>query len=120
MARSGFIGQAGRKKGEPAKRGVPWYFIADVAPEGAPRKQIKRGGFPTKGAAQTALTELLSKLQEGTYVAPSKQSLSGFIENWLAAIGSTVRKSTLASYRRNLEQHVVPTIGHLPLRSLDA
>jgi integrase len=110
----------GRKKGEPAIKGVSWYFLADVAFEDAPRKQVKRGGFPTKGAAQAALTEMLAKLQEGTYVAPSKQTIAEFVDDWLAAIGSTVRASTLASYRRNLEQHVVPTIGHVPLRVLDA
>lgn len=120
MARRGFIGQVGRKKGEPATKGVPWYFLADIAPEGAPRKQIKRSGFPTKNAAQSALTELLARLQEGTYTSPSKQTLADFIEDWLAAIPSTVRSSTLASYRRNLEQHVVPTIGEIPLRVLDA
>lgn len=120
MGRRGFVSQVGRKKGEPAVKGVPWYFLADIAPGGSKRKQIKRGGFPTKGSAQVALTEMLAKLQEGTYVVPSKQTVAEFADDWLAAIGSTVRASTLASYRRNLEQHVVPTIGHIPLRVLDA
>jgi len=120
MGRRGFVSQVGRNKGEPAIKGVPWYFLADVAPDDAPRKQVKRGGFPTKGAAQAALTEMLAKLQEGSYVVPSKQTVSEFVDDWLAAIGSTVRASTLASYHRNLEQHVVPAIGHVPLRVLDA
>lgn len=120
MARSGYIGQAGRKKGEPAIKGVPWYFIADIAPEGADRKQVKRGGFATKSDAQVALTELLNKVNEGVYAEPTKQNVREFVDDWLAAIASTIRPSTLASYRRNLTQHVVPTIGSTPLRSLDA
>jgi integrase len=120
MARSGFVCRIGRKKGEPAVKGLAWYFLADVAPEGAKRKQVKRGGFATKSAAQEALTKLLAETNEGVYVPPSRQNVTEFVGDWLAAIASTVRPSTLASYQRNLEQHVVPFIGNVPLRSLDA
>ncbi|MBA2272350.1 MAG: hypothetical protein H0W21_00400 [Actinobacteria bacterium] len=63
---------------------------------------------------------MLSQAQQGTYVAPSRQTLAQFVSEWLPAARVTVRESTWASYRANLTLHVLPQLGHLQLRELSA
>lgn len=56
----------------------------------------------------------------GSFVELSRQSVEGFMTEWLSTIEPTVRPSTLHSYKRNLTVHVVPNIGQLKLQQLDA
>jgi Phage integrase, N-terminal SAM-like domain len=42
-----------------------------------------------------------------------------YVVDWLAAIEPTVRPATHFSYTRNLNLHVVPRIGSVPLRRVD-
>jgi integrase len=105
--------------GKPAP-GTRWRYVVDVSLPGGPRKQAQKRGFATKKAAQAALTKLLEEVRTQTYVAPTKQTLAGFIEEtWLPAIEATIRPSTYDSYRRNLKLHVCAMpIGHVQLQEL--
>jgi integrase len=50
------------------------------------------------------------------YVEASKQTLGDFLlTEWLPAIQTTVKPSTWDSYRRNIENHIVPRMGALLL-----
>jgi len=99
-----------------------WGFVVDVRPMGGEgRKQLRRRGFKTKAEANDALTTLLAEVQtDGAYREPSKQSVRDFVDEWLETISPTVREATHYSYTRNLALHVVPTLGDLPLRAVDA
>src|SRR5262245_24216593 len=83
MSRRGRVWQEGRAKDAPALRGVPWYFVVDIAPKGAPRKQVWRGGFPTRDAAAGELKHLLEDLDAGNYVEPSRATLGVYLRTWL-------------------------------------
>jgi Arm DNA-binding domain len=99
-----------------------WFFVVDTSPPGGKRKQTRRRGFPTRKAAQAALTELLGSLATETYVAPKRQTLAGFLEQtWLPAIKHTIRPSTHESYARNVRLHLAGRpIGQRQLQRLDA
>jgi integrase len=98
-----------------------WYFVVDISVPGGPRRQARRRGFPTKKAAQAALTDLLGKVAEGSYVEPSKLTVREFVETrWLPIVATEIRPSTLDSYRRNLRLHVLPRIWVVRLQALDA
>jgi integrase len=58
-------------------------------------------------------------MQRGEYLAPSKQTVGDFVEEWLDTIRATVRVSTLEKYSRDLRTHVVPNIGYVPMTKLD-
>lgn len=106
--------------GKPAP-GSKWRFVVDVSLSGQPRKQVQRRGFPTKKAAQAALTGLLGDVAKQQYVAPTRLTLSEFVDSrWLPWLQGQVRASTYASYSRNLRLHVVPTLGGVQLQALDA
>jgi integrase len=103
------------------KRGstYTWYF--DVPdPMTGKRRQYSKGGFRTKRECQQALNEALSTLRTGTFVEPSQRTVAGFlVEEWLPAMRPPrVRPSTWLSYRKNVERHIVPALGHLPLQRL--
>lgn len=96
-----------------------WYFVVDLSPPGAPRRQVKRRGFRTKSEAQEALDDLKSGVRRGEWVEPSRETLGAFLDEWLAAIEPTVRPATHVSYARNVRLHVTPRVGALPLQSID-
>jgi integrase len=101
------------------KRGssYTWYF--DVPdPLTGKRRQYSRGGFRTKKQCQQALNEALSALRTGTFIEPSQRTVAGFlVEEWLPAMRPPrVRPSTWLSYQRNVERHIVPALGRLPLQ----
>lgn len=98
-----------------------WGFVVDVTPVGSvQRKQVRRRGFRTKALALEALDEVKSQLRTGSWVPPSRQTVSEFLEEWLATVAPELRPATLYSYQRNVRLHVVERIGHVPLQSLDA
>ena len=59
-------------------------------------------------------------MDSGIYLEPSKQTLTDFVTDWLAAIEPTIRPSTHHSYARNLRLHVLPHLGSVQLRRIDA
>jgi integrase len=98
-----------------------WSVVIDRGRANGRRKQSWLSGFSTKRDAEKALTEALGRLDKGSYVAPSKETLEEFlVGEWLPAIRSTVRGSTFDSYRRVIEGRVLPTIGGIRLQALSA
>jgi integrase len=120
MSRKGRVWQEGRAKGAPARRGVPWYFVVDIASPGAPRKQLRRRGFATREEAQADLDRLLAQVRGGSYVEPSKRTLGAYLVEWLDSLSATgKRTTTLHSYRRTLEAHVIDAdVGQVPLQAV--
>jgi integrase len=110
-------GRRGSVRKDPARGS--WYVIADVAEVGAlQRKQVRRRGFASEREAHRALTKLLGELDAGSYVQPDlKTTLTEYVtETWLPSLVVRNRRpSTLESYRRNLEVHVLPRLGTRPL-----
>lgn len=103
-----------------AKTGT-WWFIVDTAPgpDGS-RRQARRRGFRTKAEAQEALDKLRVDIRGGTYVAPLRQTLGEFLEEWLHATKTTIEPSTHESYSRYLRLHVIGRIGGIQLQSLQS
>ena len=96
--------------------------VVDIAPVGeVARRQVRRRGFVTAREAQRALTSMLAELDAGTFVAPDPTTTlaSYVLEVWLPALRvKQLRASTLESYQRNLEVHVLPRLGTRPLAAL--
>jgi hypothetical protein len=84
------------------------------------QKQKWHSGFRTKRDADRALAEILTRLDQGTYVEPTKQTLAAYLDEWLAAVEPTLRPSTFATYRTMVERHIKPNLGSLPLQNVTA
>jgi integrase len=109
-------------RGSVRKRGSTWtwYLFIEPDPVTGKRRQRSKGGFRTKRECQEALNEALAALRTGTFVEPSQRTLGVFlVDEWLPAIRPPkMRPSTWLSYQKNVERHIVPALGHLPLQRL--
>ena len=114
-------GRSGRRGSLRQEDNGTWSLTVDVADGTGSRRQTKRRGFASRRAAQSAMTALLSDLDRGVYVAPTRQTLSDYLErDWLPAVIATVRPSTYDSYARVLRLHILSLpIGRLPLQDVD-
>ena len=106
--------------GSIVKKGARWYIIIEQRdPETGERKRKWHSGFRTKKEAEAARTDLLSRMQRGLYVEPSKDRLADYLmDQWLPAIESTVRRSTFVRYRNGIRLHVIPYLGNVPLQEI--
>jgi hypothetical protein len=109
-------------RGSVVKRGDGYTVVVELDrdPITGKRRQKWHSGYRTKRDAERALTELLAARDKGAYLEPTKQTLSDFTREWLAAIKPTIRPSTHHSYSRNLQLHVLPQLGSVQLRRIDA
>lgn len=108
-------------KGTVIARGKKWSVVVDLGRDAITGKRIRKwhSGYETKRAAEEARVAILSRIQRGDYVEPSRQTLGSFmIDDWLPAIQASVRPTTWDSYRRNAQTHLVPYIGPIPLQRL--
>lgn len=90
-----------------------------VDPETHRRRRAWYGPFETEETAKKKLYELETDIEKQTFVAPAKKvTVRSFLEEWID--GARLRPSTIESYRRNIDKHVLPDLGHLKLQSLTA
>lgn len=108
-------------RGHIRRRGKTWSVVVELGRDDrGQRKQKWHSGYRTKREAERALVEILGRLERGTYVEPTRQDLAAYLREWLPAVRSTVRPGTWNSYRTNMERHVIPRIGTVPLQRLGA
>ncbi len=109
-------------RGSVVRRGKSYNVVLDLDrdPQTGKRRQKWHAGYSTKREAQAALADLIGSVNHGVYVHKSKQTVSEFSSEWLAAIAPTVRPATLYSYARNLRLHLLSYIGSAPLAAIDA
>lgn len=74
-----------------ATAGTSYAFAVDVAPAGAPRRQVMRSGFTGIREARAALHEVLSGAERGVRVERSKLTVGQYLDEWHASIRGRVR-----------------------------
>lgn len=78
----------------------------------------------TKKDAQTYLTGVLREVDLGRYVSPEERnetelmSLNTFLDKWLEVRKTNVAQKTFAEYEGNLDRHVRPHLGKIPVGRL--
>lgn len=110
-------------RGHLRKRGSSWCVVVDVGrdPETGKRRQSWKSGFRTRRDAERGLIELLGRLEGGSFVEPTRQTVGDFLCEWLAAIEVRgLRPNTLSTYRMLVEKHLIPRVGSVPLQKLSA
>ncbi|HHV54517.1 MAG TPA: site-specific integrase [Firmicutes bacterium] len=74
----------------------------------------------TRKEAEAKMAEILDQLNKGTYVEPSKKTLAEFLrEDFIPHLQAKGRSpSTVRGYQINIEQHIIPHLGDLPLEKI--
>jgi integrase len=75
-------------------------------------------GFQTQKAAQSELTKLLKSVGDGTYIEPSKQTLSEYLERWLSTIESNLAPKTFERYKELVDLNINPKLGAIRMAQL--
>ncbi len=101
------------------KRGPNSYLLVVEAGYDANGKRIKKTKTiqtRTKKEAEAELARFIVFVESGMYRTPSKMTLSEFILEWKAKYAQTeLSPLTLKTYNHHLENHILPTLGHLKL-----
>lgn len=80
------------------------------------KKYIKRSGFTSKKIAKQALMNLQQEIEN-----PESKSTMLFHELtnlWLNNYEKTVQSSTYLKTKRNIENHILPSLGNYPIKDL--
>ncbi len=106
-------------RGTIIKRGGGYSVVLDLG-RGPDGKRLRRwhSGYRTKKDAERARVELLGRLDQATYVDPSKTTLSDFLDRWLQHMGTVRDARTVERYGELLRLHVRPTLAGVPLQKL--
>ena len=107
-------------KGHIRKRGDSYQLIYEL-PRGADgrRRQERRTVHGTKREAEAKLREILTALDRGDHVTPTKETVGAFLERWLetyASIRTSLR--TQRDYRGIVRRYLAPSLGHMVLATL--
>ena len=106
-------------RGSVVKRGKTWSYVVDVGRDRTGKRRQKwKGGFRTKRDAQRALSEVLGKVDDGSWFDAERKTLAEYLDEWLRLVSPRLRPTTAASYAETMHGWVVPRIGHLGLRAV--
>ena len=86
-------------------------------------KTYNKRGILTKQEASQHEAEMKVKLNNPAFMPTdtinAKQTVQEYLENWVEAHGkANLRPSTFDGYKGYIRNHIVPTIGHIPLKQL--
>jgi len=98
-----------------------WSIVIDIGPD--PHNGRRRQQWYTlrgnKKEAEAKLREMLDTLEKGVYIRPGKVTLGEWFEEWLGSyVALHVSPRTLVSYREQIERHILPALGAIPLAQL--
>jgi integrase len=96
-------------------------IIIDLHEPATGKRRRKWHSFAgTKRAAQTECARLISEIQIGGYLEPSKVTLAQFLDNWLSHIKSHVSPRSHERYAELVHAHIIPLLGAVILTKLKA
>jgi len=72
----------------------------------------------TKRQAQIECARLISEIQGGAYVDPSKITVAAFLERWLAHIQPKLSPKSFERYSEVVRKNIVPALGAVILSKL--
>jgi integrase len=94
-----------------------WYYAFEVKDEKGKRKTIKKRGFKGKTEARKAEAEARVAWEKGTHIDASRMLYSDYVIKWLEN-KQDISKKTRITNEGHLKNHIIPSLGHLPLQKI--
>ena len=108
-------------KAKKCKCGATWSYIVDIGvdPQTGKRKQEKKGGFKTKGAAQLACGKIIQGVEQGTFIKESEITFKEFSKEWLISYENSgeVKESTVRM-RKAAIHRFLPYLAQIKLKNV--
>jgi integrase len=96
-----------------------WSIVLDVPDPQTGKRRRKWHTFKgTKREAQIESARLISAVQGGTYLEPSKTTLAQFFDRWLDHMGSQISPKSHARYSELARKNIAPLLGSILLTKL--
>jgi len=109
-------------RGHLVKRGKgSWSIVLDLPKDSTTGKRRQQwvSVKGTKKEAEKRLAEILTQVDSGGFVRPSKLTLGEFLRQWLRDYAATnVRPRTLEGYQGVIDRHLIPSLGAVLLVQL--
>lgn len=85
-------------------------------------KQIQKSVYGrTQKEVREKLTQITTELDNGTYMEPSKDTLSEWLDTWLETyVRYSVKPYTMDAYQCNCNNYIKPALGNVKLAALNA
>jgi integrase len=108
-------------RGSVKKHGPTWRYRVDLDPDPltGKRRQLTKGGFKTKGAAEAACAKALDDAKRNQLVRASTKTVGQFLKDWIASRKLDMKPTSWQGYRDYLDAYVLPIIGSSALQDLD-
>ena len=83
-------------------------------------KQVQRTiTGKTQREVSQKLAAVVTSIDSGTYIAPSKQTVGQWMDTWADTYLGGVKPHTVVSYKTQIANHIKPAIGAVRLEALD-
>lgn len=99
------------------RRHGTWSFAVDLPSVDGRRKTMRRSGFSTKGAAQSALSDVLDRHGAGITL-DDRETVAAYLRAWLHGKRHKLKPKTLHQYGEYVEKDLVPALGAIRLEQL--
>ncbi len=101
------------------KRGKRWCVIVYLGRDSNRGKRYKWYTHPTKREAESHLSHLLTQLQGGGGIPPSRLTLGDYLRQWIRDYATgAVAPTTLDRYKSLSRIHIEPGLGAIPVGKL--
>src|SRR5690625_1169142 len=120
----GYIGKQRSKGSWPII--LDWGMVNEVDPKtGKVVRKRKRQRYTircTKRAATIKMNEMVTEINRGQYIEPSKMTLGDLLTEWLETVkaGGRLKLRTIETYEGDIDNHIMPKLGTIPLQQLTA
>jgi len=107
-------------RGHIRKKGESWQIQVYIGtgPDGKYRRHFETI-HGRKSDAQKRLNEILISLEKGIYTPPGRLTVAEHLRNWLEGyVKTNCSQRTLDGYQSIIENHLIPALGHVQLKSL--
>jgi Phage integrase, N-terminal SAM-like domain len=96
-----------------------WAIVIDVRdPETNKRKRRWHSFAGTQRQAQIERARLITKLQDGTAIEPSRMTVAAFLERWIEHMQGQVSPRSHERYAELCRKNIAPLLGGLTLAKL--
>lgn len=111
-----------RNRGQVVPKGPGRWLIRAYAgrTEAGKRRYVSQEVEGTYRQAEQALTKMYASMDSGTFVEPSKLTLSGYLTGWLKGRSQVLSPKSYRDYDHLIKKNIAPYIGHVALSKLTA
>ena len=96
-----------------------WSIVLEAPRENGRRKRQWLTVKGTRKAAERRLTELLAQMDSGVPIDRGKLTVNDYMDAWLRdVVAARNRLSTQRGYVSLVRNHIMPSLGHIPLAKL--